>query len=211
MRIPALVFLGWFLAAAPVFAGADMNAAPREQLIVSVADQKMRLLRDGQKVADFAISTSRFGEGDQFNSYRTPLGHFVISRKIGGGLPSGAVLKRGRATGEVLAANAAGRDPIVTRILGLRGQDPTNRNAEPRSIYIHGTPEEKRLGQKASFGCIRMRSRDVIQLYSLVRSGTPVIVEQGSLRAISRSLKTSRLVASNRLAAPAGKEEPLGS
>lgn len=208
MRISALLFSAWFLGALSAMAGSDLGPLPRERLLISVADQKMRLLRDGQKVADFPISTSRFGEGDQVNSYRTPLGHFVISQKIGAGLPAGAVLKRKRPTGEVLGVNALGRDPIVSRILCLRGQDVSNRNAEPRSIYIHGTPKEKQLGQKASFGCIRMRSRDVIQLYSIVGSGTPVVVRQESLREMSRTFKSARIVASRRSLA---KEEPLGS
>lgn len=182
--------------------------APREQLLISVADQKMRLMRDGQKVSDFVISTSRFGEGDAYNSYRTPLGHFTIARKIGEGLPVGAVLKRGRPTGEVLVPNSLGRDPIVTRILSLRGQEESNRNAEQRSIYIHGTPQEKQLGQKASFGCIRMRSADVIQLYRFVGSGTPVIVSHDSLRKMSKSSKAGAVVAARRLSSD---DEPLGS
>ena len=58
-----------------------------------------------------------------------------------------------------------GRDPIVTRILWLRGREPQNANAYGRFIYIHGTPEERNIGRPASYGCVRMRSRDVIQLY----------------------------------------------
>ena len=40
-----------------------------------------------------------------------------------------------------------------------------NRGAHDRCIYIHGTPEERRIGTPASFGCIRMRSKDVIEQY----------------------------------------------
>ncbi len=208
MRISALLILAGLTGAGPILADSGRAAPPRQQLLVSVADQKMRLLRNGQKVNDFTISTSRFGEGDAFNSYRTPLGRFIISRKIGEGLPLGAVLKRGRPTGEVLSPNAAGRDPIVTRILCLRGQEESNRNAEQRFIYIHGTPREKQLGQKASFGCIRMRSRDVIDLYRFVGSGTPVIVGNASLRQMSKGIKTEKVVAARRVG---HEDEPLGS
>jgi lipoprotein-anchoring transpeptidase ErfK/SrfK len=49
-----------------------------------------------------------------------------------------------------------------------------NRAARDRCIYIHGTPEERRVGKPASFGCIRMRSRDVIALYGRVHIGMHV-------------------------------------
>jgi hypothetical protein len=56
-------------------------------------------------------------------------------------------LKSRRWNGEVLKPNAPGRDPIVSRILWLRGMETSNRNAFNRFIYIHGTPEENRLGR----------------------------------------------------------------
>ncbi len=99
-----------------------------------------------------------------------------IARKIGGGAPNGAVFKSRRRTGEILRPNAPGRDPIVTRILWLKGTEYQNRNAYRRYIYIHGTPEEWRIGTPASYGCIRMKSRDIIDLYRRVRVGTPVTV-----------------------------------
>ena len=77
----------------------------------------------------------------------------------------------GGRTGEILVPDAPGRDPIVTRILWLRGREAQNANAYGRYIYIHGTPEERNIGTPASYGCIRMRSRDVIQLYDIVGCG----------------------------------------
>lgn len=207
MRVAAFIFIALFVRLGSLGAAEGSSVAPREQILISVADQKLRLMRDGQRVFDFPVSTSKFGEGDFFNSYRTPLGHFVISQKIGAGLPVGAVLKSGRPTGEVLAVNAKGRDPIVTRILCLRGQEPSNQNAEPRRIYIHGTPEEKRLGKKASFGCIRMRSSDVIRLYAFVRPGTPVTVQNASLREMAKTLRPSALPAVRLYAGAAFKRE----
>ena len=41
---------------------------------------------------------------------------------------------------------------------------------------IHGTNEPEEIGQAVSSGCIRMRDLDVIDLYSRVHIGTPVIV-----------------------------------
>jgi hypothetical protein len=70
----------------------------------------------------------------------------------------------------------------VTRILWLNGTESRNRNAFRRSIYIHGTPEEWRLGRPASYGCIRMASHDVMDLYNRVGYGADVFVIRGSIQ-----------------------------
>jgi hypothetical protein len=77
--------------------------------------------------------------------------------------------------------NAPGRDPIVTRILWLRGLERSNANAFERMIYIHGTPEESRLGAPASYGCVRMASSDIIRLYRTVGEGARVIIQTDPL------------------------------
>jgi hypothetical protein len=82
----------------------------------------------------------------------------------------------------VLKPNAPGRDPVVTRILWLKGKESRNRNAFGRTIYIHGTPEENRLGSPASFGCIRMASKDVAELFSKVGKGADVFVIRDSIK-----------------------------
>jgi hypothetical protein len=147
---------------------------PARLLIVSVRDQKLTVLRtDGSRLY-YPISTSKFGLGDHRRHFETPTGNLEIAQKVGGGAPAGAVFKGRVRTGEVIAVNAPGRDPIVTRILALRGLDPNNRDALSRGIYIHGTPEERNIGTPSSFGCIRMRSRDVIELYDIVNVGTRV-------------------------------------
>ena len=43
-----------------------------------------------------------------------------------------------------------------------------------RLVYIHGTSDEQRIGTAVSHGCIRMRNRDIIELFDLVAPGTPV-------------------------------------
>lgn len=154
----------------------------RNKMIVSVRDQRMLLLRDGKPVKSYKISTSKFGVGDIPNSNRTPLGRMKVAKKIGSGEPAGAVFKSRRPTGEVLKPNAPGRDPIVSRILWLTGTESANRNAFKRFIYIHGTPEVYRLGSPASYGCIRMGTRDVVDLYDRVGAGADVYVIRGSLR-----------------------------
>ena len=142
-----------------------------QEIVISVKHQTMTVLQSGGRKAEFPVSTSKFGVGDQRRSYRTPLGAFRIDRKVGANLPSGAVFKGLHFTGEVVRANAPGRDPIVTRVLCLGGG-----SAGSRGIYIHGTPQEKFIGRPASYGCIRMRSRDVIALFDTVAVGTRVVI-----------------------------------
>jgi len=158
-------------------------AAPdtRHQIVVSTREQKLALLDRGSVVAIYPISTSKFGLGDWRGSRYTPLGQLAIAEKIGDNAPSGAVFKDRRRTGEIVPANSPGRDPIVTRILWLRGLQPQNANAFTRDIYIHGTPEERLIGTPASFGCIRMRSSDIINLYDIVGVGAAVTIVDQSL------------------------------
>jgi len=153
-------------------------AAPdtRHQIVISARDQKLALLDRGNLMATYPVSTSKFGLGDWRGSRFTPLGRMQIAEKIGDNAPSGTVFKSRRRTGEIVLANSPGRDPIVTRILWLRGLEPQNANAFRRDIYIHGTPEEWRIGSPASYGCVRMRSSDIIQLYSIVGIGAVVTI-----------------------------------
>lgn len=174
------------------------SPTPSVQIVVSVADQKLAVVVDGKVYRDYPISTSRYGEGDNWGSWRTPTGLLQIAGKIGATAPSGAVFSRRQVTGEVLPANAPGRDPIVSRIIWLRGLEDANRNAYKRCIYIHGTPQEAFLGRKASFGCIRMRSTDVIQVFNWVNVGTPVAIMEQPLRsAVKQAGKEVTLLAQN--------------
>ena len=153
-------------------------AAPdtRHQIVISARDQKLALLDRGSLMAIYPVSTSKFGLGDWRGSRFTPLGRLQIAEKIGDNAPPGTVFKSRRRTGELVLANSPGRDPIVTRILWLRGLEAQNANAFGRDIYIHGTPEEWKIGSPASYGCIRMRSGDIIQLYSIVGIGAAVTI-----------------------------------
>ncbi|MEO7931803.1 MAG: L,D-transpeptidase [Chthoniobacterales bacterium] len=149
------------------------------RVLVSVPDQRMRVFEHGRLIAEYPVSTSKFGLGDRQGSNATPLGKLQIKKKIGDGAPLGAVFKSRRPTGEILRPNTPGRDPIVTRILWLDGMERCNAHSFARTIYIHGTPEEWRIGTPASYGCIRMRSADVMRLYDVVGLGAEIdIVNQ---------------------------------
>ena len=158
-------------------------AAPdtRHQIVISTREQKLALLDRGTPMAIYPVSTSRFGIGDWRGSRYTPLGQLEIAKKIGDNAPPGAVFKDRRRTGEIVPPDSPGRDPIVTRILWLRGLEPQNANALTRDIYIHGTPEERLIGTPASYGCIRMRSSDIINLYNIVGVGAAVTIVDTTL------------------------------
>jgi lipoprotein-anchoring transpeptidase ErfK/SrfK len=159
-----------------------------KELRVSVRDQKMALYDQGQLVRTYGVSTSKFGVGDTSCSNCTPIGKLKVARKIGDGMPPGMVFKSRRPTGEVIRPDAPGRDPIVTRIMWLQGADSRTANAYRRFIYIHGTPEERNIGRAASYGCIRMRSMDIIDLYSRIPEGTSVKIERGGLPVEAKSM-----------------------
>lgn len=184
--------------ARPVVSIAPVPApTPSVELVISVADQKLAVVVKGKIYKDYRISTSRYGEGDNWGSWRTPTGVLKIAGKIGASAPAGAVFWRRQVTGEVLPANAPGRDPIVSRIIWLRGLEEGNRNAYKRCIYIHGTPQEAFLGRKASFGCIRMRSADVIEVFNWVSIGTPVAILENPLKQAVKEADKITLLAQN--------------
>ncbi len=153
----------------------------QHHIVISTRDQKLALLDRGTLLATYPVSTSKFGLGDRPGSRFTPLGQLQIAEKVGDNAPPGTVFKDRRRTGETVLANSPGRDPIVTRILWLRGLESQNANAFARDIYIHGTPEEWRIGSAASYGCIRMRSSDIVQLYNIVGIGAAVTIVNTSL------------------------------
>jgi hypothetical protein len=178
-------------------------AAPdtRHHVVISTHEQKLALLDRGNLMAIYPISTSKFGLGDWPGSSCSPLGELEVADKIGDRAPPGAVFKDRRRTGEVVAIDSPGRDPIVTRILWLRGRESQNANAYARMIYIHGTPEERNIGLPASYGCVRMRSSDIINLYEIVGRGAKVTIVDAPLAAVIPALTTgTQLVATD----PAG-------
>lgn len=170
------------------------TAIVKDGAVVSVRDQKMAVMRNGRVIKTYPVSTSKFGLGDKKGSCRTPLGAHRIASKIGTGQPKGMVFKSRKPTGECVAPNSPGRDPIVTRIMWLAGMEARNRNAHSRLIYIHGTAEERTIGTPASYGCVRMKSNDVYEAFNLLQTGDPVVIERcsidASLKALAQSEKT---------------------
>ncbi len=153
------------------------------EIVISLTRQTLEVRRAGRVEHEFLVSTSRYGPGEQRGSLCTPRGRHTVRARIGRELPSGAVLRARRPTGEVfspaLDRAAPGRDWILSRILWLSGLEPgRNRLGDVdtmrRYIYIHGTPDREPMGVPFSHGCIRMRNTEVCQLFDLVAAGTLV-------------------------------------
>src|SRR5438094_9237504 len=106
-------------------------AAPDAQhhIVISTREEKLALLNRGNLMAVYQVSTSKFGLGDWPGSSCTPLGELEIAEKIGDHAAPGTVFKDRRRTGEIIQPDLPGRDPIVTRILWLRGGESKNTHA----------------------------------------------------------------------------------
>jgi lipoprotein-anchoring transpeptidase ErfK/SrfK len=155
-------------------------------LIVSIAEQTVSLFEQSQFVKKFPCSTSRFGIGQAEGSNRTPPGLHRIAEKIGAGEPAGTVFKSRRIIGHTSQPELADAK-ITTRILWLEGLEPgLNKgfngggsvDSHARYIYIHGTADQKSIGQPASHGCIHLADADLIPLFDLLPGGTLVWISE---------------------------------
>jgi lipoprotein-anchoring transpeptidase ErfK/SrfK len=143
---------------------------------ISIADQTLTLLTKlGEQ--SWSVSTALNGSGNQKGSGCTPLGQHKVKLKIGDSAPVNSVFVGRRLTGEIysetLAQQYPERDWILTRIIWLQGMESGfNRGGQvdtlSRYIYIHGTPDSEPMGVPKSHGCIRMRNRDLIELFDQI-------------------------------------------
>jgi lipoprotein-anchoring transpeptidase ErfK/SrfK len=159
-----------------------------QRIVVELGRQSLALFgADGACIRRYRVSTARAGAGERNGSGCTPRGRHRVRAKIGAGAPLGAVFRGRRPTGEIwtpaFAAAHPGRDWILSRILWLCGEEPGHNrlgavDSMRRYIYIHGTGDDQPMGVPCSHGCVRMRNRDVVELFELVPAGTAVeIVE----------------------------------
>ena len=153
---------------------------------VNIAAQRASLFVDGKFVKTVECSTSRFGIGEQLNSFCTPRGLHRIAEKAGDGYQAGTIFKERLAVGSVenLGVSSAG---ITTRIMWLEGMEPgfnrgsngvVNVDTHDREIYIHGTGDQNTLGKPASHGCIHLSDPDLMAFYNLLPSGTLVWIAE---------------------------------
>jgi L,D-transpeptidase YbiS len=150
-------------------------------IVIDIPSQELRFAGK-----TYSVSTAKKGVGEENGSLRTPRGRHIVRAKVGAGQPLNAVFVRRRPTGEIwtpeLHARYPGRDWILTRILWLSGCEPgRNRLGQVdtmrRYIYIHGSPDTAVMGEPGSIGCIRMRNRDIVELFDRVAPYTPVDIQ----------------------------------
>ncbi|MBV1882571.1 MAG: L,D-transpeptidase [Pseudomonadales bacterium] len=156
-----------------------------QTILISASKQSLLLRENNQQIAEYSISTSKYGLGEANGSYQTPRGRHTVRAMIGEELPLNAVLVGRRYTGEIYTADLSEqfpkRDWVLTRIIWLSGCEKGinrlgQRDSMRRYIYIHGTPDSEPMGVPASHGCIRMRNVEVIDLYNRISHGCAVII-----------------------------------
>ncbi len=163
----------------------------RRYIVIDIDQQRLYLVDPGEGeprvLAEYPVSTARNGVGQLLGSECTPLGRHLVRARIGEGLAEGAILEGRRPTGEIFSRDLAAREPekdwILSRILWLSGSEiGHNRLGDVdtmrRYIYIHGSPDGTKMGVPASHGCVRMRNRDVMELFDEVPAGTPVEIRK---------------------------------
>ena len=157
----------------------------KEIIFVSIEKQQLYHIKNNKIISEFIISSSAYGTGNKAGSNKTPLGLHKVKQKYGEKTPI-----NGRMVGRVFYGEIATiykdstkskTDDVTTRILWLEGLEQGGNKGEgidsfKRYIYIHGTSEEGRLGTPASHGCIRMKNKEVIDLYNKVAIGTLVLI-----------------------------------
>jgi len=144
---------------------------------ISIEEQRMYVLEDNRIIRSYPISSSAYGEGQEENSFKTPLGKHNIKTKIGTNVEKyNYFLNRDHVPTKTTIIHDqidTADDYITSRIMWLTGlEEGFNKGGKvdsfERYIYIHGTHEEGLIGQKASHGCIRMFNHDVIELFELI-------------------------------------------
>lgn len=158
-----------------------------KRIAINLTEQTLRTFQSGREVGCFVVSTSARGAGEKLNSFRTPRGAHIVRAKIGAGVEVNSVFRGRRPTGEIytpeLGLAQPGRDWILTRILWLSGCElGKNRLGDVdtmrRFIYMHGAPDEAKMGVPGSLGCVRMTNRDIVALFDWTDPGTPVDISE---------------------------------
>jgi lipoprotein-anchoring transpeptidase ErfK/SrfK len=126
------------------------QSAPKraERLVlVSIPDRKLAVLENGKVIARFSVAVGAAVSP-------SPRGEFEIVSRV-----ANPVYYHG---GVVIPAGKS--NPVGTRWIGLN----------EKGYGIHGTNAPSSIGHAASHGCIRLRNRDMEQLFNLLRVGDAV-------------------------------------
>lgn len=121
---------------------------PERRIVVSIPDRKLALMEDGRVVKIYSTAVGA-------PSSPTPSGTFTILQRISNPTwygPDRKVVGPGK------------NNPVGTRWMGL----------SRKGYGIHGTNNPRSIGHNASHGCVRMRNRDVEDLFARVAVGDVV-------------------------------------
>ncbi len=124
-------------------------------LKIKLKERRVYVYRDNQVKASFQIAIGKPG-------WETPTGKFQIIQMVKD--PTWQHPWNGK------LFPPGPNNPLGVRWIGF-WTDGKN------TIGFHGTPNERVMGQAVSHGCVRMRNRDVVALFELVKVGTTVVVE----------------------------------
>ena len=161
------------------------NKSYKEVLIENNTEQKMYHIKEGKIVKTYVISSSSYGVGNKAGSNKTPIGLHKVKQKFGEKTPINGKMIGRVFYGDIVTiysdTSKSKTDDVCSRILWLVGLEEGLNKGEgidsyKRYIYIHGTSEEGRLGKPASHGCIRMKNKEVIELYQKIKIGTLVLI-----------------------------------
>ena len=121
----------------------------RRVALVSIPDRKLAVMESGDVIATFSIAVGAAVSP-------SPTGEFQIVSRVSNPTyyHAGKVIPTGRG------------NPLGTRWLGL----------SQKGYGIHGTNAPKSVGHAASHGCIRLRNRDMEQLFTMLRVGDAVVI-----------------------------------
>ena len=165
----------------------NKTAKEKDYLDIDIVSQKLSLHINDKKLNSYSISTAKNGVGEIIGSECTPRGWHTIRAKIGDNQPLQSVFIGRRPTGEVYNAELGKQNPkrdwILSRILWLGGLEPGknrygNVDSSWRYIYIHGSPDELFNCKPESHGCIRMKNRDILDLFNQVTVGMKVYIHE---------------------------------
>ncbi len=126
---------------------AEPNPEPERRIVVSVPDRKLALLENGRIVKIYSVAVGAWDSP-------SPNGEFRIIQRL--------TAPTYYAPGIVVPPGP--ENPLGPRWIGLN----------LKGYGIHGTNQPNSIGHNASHGCIRMRNRDVQELFELVRAGDVV-------------------------------------
>jgi lipoprotein-anchoring transpeptidase ErfK/SrfK len=138
---------GVMLMAAAEALAQEKSGRPARRIVVSIPDRKLAVLEDDRVVKVYATAV-----GAPVSP--SPQGEFTIVQRLADPTwyTKGRVVPPGKS------------NPLGTRWLGL----------SVKGYGIHGTNSPASIGHNVSHGCIRMRNRDVEELFELMAVGDAV-------------------------------------